>query len=58
MRYEEKVNRRMKELSQEWNGDFEGLVRELVSCAGKDEQENYKLWRLTDLLVGQDRSEL
>ena len=48
----------MKELSQEWNGDFEGLVRELVSCAGKDEQENYKLWRLTDLLVGQDRSEL
>ena len=58
MRYEEKVDRRMKKLSREWNGDFEGLVRELVSYAGQDEQDNYKLWKLTDILVGEERSSL
>ena len=58
MRYEEKVNRRMKKLSKEWNGDFESLVRELVYFAGKSEQSNYKLWNLTGILIGENISSL
>ena len=52
------VDKRMDELSKEWNGDFKALVRELVCYAGKDEQSNCKLWSLTDILVGQDCSSL
>lgn len=52
------VDKRMDELSKEWKGDFKALVRELVCSAGKDEQSNYKLWSLTDVLVGQDYSSL
>lgn len=52
------VDMRMDELSKEWKGDFKALVRELVYSAGKDEQSNYKLWSLTDILVGQDCSSL
>lgn len=56
--FNELVDKRMDELSKEWKGDFKALVRELVYSAGKDEQSNYKLWSLTDVLVGQDCSSL
>lgn len=56
--FNELVDKRMDELSKEWKGDFKALVRELVYYAGKDEQSNYKLWSLTDILVGQDCSSL
>ena len=56
--FNELVDKRMDELSKKWNGDFKALVRELVCLAGKDEQDNYKLWGLTDFLVGQDCSSL
>ena len=56
--FNELVDKRMDELSKEWKGDFKALVRELVYSAGKDEQSNYKLWSLTDILVGQDCSSL
>ena len=56
--FNELVDKRMDELSKEWKGDFKALVRELVCYAGKDEQSSYKLWSLTDVLVGQDCSSL
>lgn len=56
--FNELVDKRVDELSKEWNGDFKTLVRELVRLAGKDEQSSYKLWSLTDILVGQDCSSL
>ena len=52
MRYKDLVDRRMEEISKEYNGDFKKFARELVYHGGKPEQSNYKLWGLTDLING------
>ena len=52
MRYKDLVDRRMEEISKEYNGDFKKFARELVYRGGKPEQSNYKLFSLNYLING------
>ena len=58
MRYKDLVDRRMEEISKEYDEDFKKFARELVYRGGKPEQSNYKLWGLTDLINGTNFSTL
>ena len=52
MRYKDLVDRRMEEISKEYNGDFKKFARELVYRGGRPEQESYKLFSLNYLING------
>jgi len=52
MQYKDLVDRRMEELSKEYNGDFKKFARELVCRGGKPEQSSYKLFSLNYLING------
>ena len=56
--FKDLVERRLEEISKEYDGDFKKFVREVVKKAGRPEQSNYKLWGLTDLIVGQNSATL
>ena len=52
MQYKDLVDRRMEEISKEYNGDFKKFARVLVDRAGKPEQSSYKLFSLNYLING------
>ena len=52
MQYKDLVDRRMAEISKEYNGDFKEFARVLVNRGGRPEQDSYKLLSLNYLING------
>lgn len=52
VKYKDLVDRRMEEISKEYNGDFKKFARVLVNHAGRPEQCKFKLQSLTYLIDG------
>ena len=58
MRYKDLIDRRMEEISKEYDGDFKKFAEKVVNKAGRPQQSNYKLWDITDLILGQNADTL
>lgn len=58
MCYKDLVQKRLEEISKEYNGDFKKFAEKVVDKAGRPQQSNYKLWDLTDLILGQNAATL
>ena len=52
VKHKDLVDRRIEEISKEYNGDFKEFARVLVNRAGRPEQCKFKLQRLTYLING------
>lgn len=52
VKYKDLVDRRMEEITKEYNGDFKAFARVLVNRAGRPEQCKFKLHSLTYLING------
>ena len=58
VKYKDLVDRRIKEISKEYNGDFKEFARVLVNRGGRPEQDSYKLFSLNYLINGTNFSTL
>lgn len=58
VKYKDLVDRRMEEISKEYNGNFKEFARVLVNRGGRPEQESYKLFSLNYLINGTNFSTL